>query len=91
MGHPDQTTPDDHRSSTSQDAPTPNVSPDIADDLKDDDLKEAANTGTDVRAPKPGEENRHGEAGNAYMGRQMRDDQKANPRVDDADVVDDEG
>lgn len=87
MGHPDQRTPDNHRSSTDQDAPTPDVSQDLADDLKDDSLQEAADTGTDVRAPEPGEEHRQGEAGNAYVGRQMSDAQKANPRVEDADRV----
>lgn len=86
MGHPDQRTPDDHRSSTDQEAPAPNVSGELADDLQDDDLEEAADTGTDVRVPTP-EEKRQGEAGNTYVGRQMSDAQKANPRVEDADRV----
>jgi hypothetical protein len=86
MGHPDQKTPKDHRSSTDQDAPAPNASPDLADDLKDEKLKEAADTGTTVRAPEP-EEKRQGEAGNTYVGRQMSDAEKANPRVKDAERV----
>lgn len=86
MGHPDQRTPNDHRSSTDQDAPTPNVSQDLTDDLNDEQLRDAADTGPDVRAPEP-EEERQGEAGNTYVGRQMSDAQKANPRVEDADRV----
>lgn len=89
MGHPDQKTPNDHRSSTDQDAPTPNVPQDLADDLQDEDLKEAADTGSDVRTPEP-EEERQGEAGNTYVGRQMSDAQKTNPRVEDADRVQDD-
>jgi hypothetical protein len=86
MGHPDQQTPNDHRSSTDQDAPTPNVSQDLTDDLEGEQLRDAADTGTDVRAPKP-EKLRQGEAGNTYVGRQMSDAQKANPRVEDAERV----
>lgn len=89
MGHPDQHSPDDHRSSTDQDAPAPNVSRDLADDLGDEDLKEAADTGPNVRTPEP-EEKRQGEAGHTYVGRQMDDAQKANPRVEDADHVQDD-
>lgn len=86
MSHPDQNTPTDHRSSTDQDAPTPNTSSEIAEDLKDEDLKEAADTGTTVRTPEP-KETRQGEAGNTYVGRQMSDAEQANSRVEDAERV----
>ena len=86
MGHPDQHTPDDHRSSTHQSAPKPNVSADLADDLGDDALEEAADTGPSVRTPEPTAD-RQGEAGNAYVGREMREGMKANPRIEDADKV----
>lgn len=86
MGHLDQHTPGDHRSSTDQSAPKPNVSADLADDLNDDALEEAADTGPEVRTPEP-EADRQGEAGNAYVGREMRDDMKANPRIEDASRV----
>lgn len=86
MGHPDQHTPDQHRSSTDQSAPKPNASEDLADDFADPDLKHDADTGPDVRTPEP-DADRQGEAGNAYVGREMRDDMKANPRIEDADEV----
>ncbi len=86
MGHPDQHTPDDHRSSTDQSAPKPNVSQDLTDDLSDDALEDAADTGAEVRTPEP-DADRQGEAGNAYVGREMREDMKHNARVEDADRV----
>lgn len=86
MGHPDQHTPRDHRSSTDQDAPVPNASQDLAEDIQDEDLDDAADTGPTVRTPAP-EDKRQGEAGNTYVGRQMSDADKANPRVDDAERV----
>jgi len=86
MGHPDQHTPNDHRSSTDQDAPVPNASQDLTEDLHDGDLEDAADTGPTVRTPVP-EDKRQGEAGNTYVGRQMTDAAKANPRVDDAERV----
>ncbi len=91
MGHPDQTTPDDHRSSTDQSPPEADAhqAQEIAEDLDDDALQADADTGSDVRTPEP-EEERQGEAGNAYMGRQMNDAMKVNPRIEDADRVTDE-
>lgn len=86
MGHPDQHTPNDHRSSTDQGAPVPNASQDLTDDLQNEALEDAADTGPTVRTPEP-VETRQGEAGNTYSGRQMSDAKKANPRVDDADRV----
>ena len=89
MAHPDQHTPNDHRSSTDQSAPTPDASQGLADDLKDESLKEAADTGSEVRTPEP-EGKRQGEAGASYTGRQMSDELKDNPRVRDADQVQEE-
>ena len=86
MSHPDQHTPADHRSSTDQDAPLPNASQDLTDDLQDEALEDAADTGATVRTPEPVEK-RQGEAGNTYSGRQMSDTMKDNPRVDDAERV----
>lgn len=86
MGHPDQHTPDDHRSATDQSAPKPNAAQDLADDLGGDALEDAADTGSDVRTPEP-EADRQGEAGNAYVGREMSDDMKANPRIENAGRV----
>lgn len=57
--------------------------------LHDDDA-EHRETGTEVRAEPPeddGEAKRQGEAGNAYVGREMDDRLKANPRIEDADQV----
>lgn len=91
MGHPDQRTPDDHRSSTQQSPPKADAkqAQDIAEDLDDPALEKDADTGSDVRTPEP-TEGRQGEAGNAYMGREMKDAMKVNPRIEDADEVTDE-
>lgn len=89
MAHPDQHTPDDHRSSTDQSPPEAEASRKLPDDLDDPALENAADTGVDVRTPDLTEE-RQGEAGNAYVGRAMDDDLKANPRIEDADRVTDE-
>lgn len=86
MGHPDQHTPRDHNIRNRDDAPRPNLSKETAEDLKDDQLEEAADTGTEVRTPAP-EDKRQGEAGNTYTGRQMSDALKDNPRIEDADRV----
>ncbi len=86
MGHPDPHSPGDHRSATSQSAPKPDADQDLTDDLAGQDLQHDADTGPDVRAPEPSAD-RQGEAGNAYVGREMRDDMKANPRIEDADQV----
>lgn len=89
MGHPDQHTPDDHRSSTDQSPPDATPSEDLRDDLDAPDLEADADTGAEVRTPKPTDE-RQGEAGNAYVGREMDDAMKVNPRIEDADRVTDE-
>ena len=89
MGHPDQHTPDDHRSTTDQSPPEATHGQDLTDDLDDAALKHDADTGPDVRTPEPTDE-RQGEAGNAYMGREMNDAMKVNPRIEDADEVTDE-
>lgn len=86
MGHPDQHTPDRHRSSTDQSAPEPDADQDLPDDPA---LQDDADTGSNVRAPET-DEPRQGEAGNAYVGRQMDDRMKTNPRIEDADEVTDE-
>ena len=89
--HPDQHTPDDHRSSTDQSPPEADAAraADLAEDLDDPALENDADTGVDVRTPEPAEE-RQGEAGNAYVGREMDDAMKVNPRIEDADRVTDE-
>lgn len=87
MGHPDQNTPDDHRSSNRKDAPEPKVGERIKEDLDPEarrELEERADTGSSVRADEP-DEDLTGEVGHAYMGRQMDDDLKANPRPRDED------
>ncbi|MEM1041848.1 MAG: hypothetical protein AAGI91_04385 [Bacteroidota bacterium] len=89
MSHPDQHAPDDHRSPTHQSAPKAGASAELAGEIKDEDLKQDADTGAVVRAETPEEEARQGEAGNAYVGRGMRDDLKATPRIEDADQVQD--
>lgn len=89
MGHPDQHTPDDHRSSTDQSPPKAEAQQDLTEDLDDPALKADADTGVEVRTPEPTDE-RQGEAGNAYMGREMNDAMKVNPRIEDADRVTDE-
>lgn len=89
MGHPDQRTPDDHDVMNREDAPRPNLSEETAAELDDERLEEDAATGSDVRTPEP-EGKRQGEAGNTYAGRQMRDDLKANPRIEDADRVEED-
>lgn len=91
MGHPDQQPPDAHRSSTDQSAPKPDADQNLQDDLSDPALQDDADTGSGVRTPEP-EEPRQGEAGHSYVGRQMDDRMKTNPRIDDADeVTSDEG
>ena len=78
--HPDQYTPDSHRYS-SPDSNKPRVP------AQEQDLPaEAETTGTTVRTPEP-DEKRLGEAGNEYVGRQLDDDLKANPRVGRAERV----
>ncbi len=89
MGHPDQHTPDGHGVTRRDDAPKPQVSDSLAEDLEDPALEDAADTGATVRTPDP-EANRQGEAGNDYVGRQMDDGLKANPRIEDASRVKEE-
>ena len=91
MAHPDQYTPDDHRSSTDQSPPkvSDRQAQEIAEDLDNDTLEADADTGGEVRTPEPTDE-RQGEAGNAYVGREMNDAMKVNPRIEDADRVTDE-
>lgn len=82
MGHPDQHTPDTHRSSTQQ-PPTPGPGQELDADPA---LEEDADTGQDVRTPEPNEK-RQGEAGHTYVGREMDDRLKENPRIEDEDEV----
>ncbi len=89
MGHPDQNTPDDHNTSNRKDAPAPNLSEETAAALNDERLQKDARTGSEVRTPDP-ETKRQGEAGNTYTGRQMNDALKDNPRIDDADRVEED-
>ena len=84
--HSDQEKPDGHTAIDRGDAPPPKPSKDAAIDLHDEQLEEAADTGSDVRTPEP-EAPRQGEAGNTYTGRQMSDALKDNPRIEDADRV----
>lgn len=86
MGHPDQHTPDSHHVTNREDAPDPRVPEAAKDDLDDPALEARADTGATVRVPEP-EQPRQGEAGAAYVGREMDDAQKANPRIEDADRV----
>lgn len=86
MGHPDQHSPDQHRTSSQQRPPEPEAEQDLDDDLDDPALEADADTGPDVRAPEP-DEKRQGEAGHTYTGREMNDRLKTNPRVEDADEV----
>jgi hypothetical protein len=95
--HPDQFTPDDHRTQE-PDSVSENQAPPAAAPVEQE--QEAAGEGgeprtTEVRTPEP-DGARLGEAGNAYTGRQMDDDLKTTPRTDDAgdaagDGTDDEG
>jgi hypothetical protein len=82
MGHPDQHTPDDHRSSKRDSAPEPQLDETIKEDLDPAErakLDERASTGSNVRADEP-DETMKAEFGHTYVGRQMSDDLKANPR-----------
>ncbi|MDX1532272.1 MAG: hypothetical protein R3362_12150 [Rhodothermales bacterium] len=83
MGHPDQHTPDRHNVTNREDAPEPRVPEAAKDDLNDPALEARADTGETVRTPEP-EGQRQGEAGAEYVGREMDDRQKANPRIDEA-------
>lgn len=86
--HPDQDTPDGHRtqasSSAESDAPRP---PDLSQQAEDD-------SGTSDRGAPAAVEVEDGarvaEAGNAYVGRQMDDRLKSGPRVEDGDEAVDE-
>lgn len=87
MGHPDQHTPDSHDTSNRKDAPEPNVSESIKEDLSPEarrELEERAETGASVRNTET-EGAQTGEAGHTYVGRQMDDRLKANPRERDRD------
>lgn len=89
MGHPDQHTPDDHRTSNREHAPRPDLRQELAEDLDEEELaelQERARTGSTVRAEEP-DGKRLGEAGHTYVGRQMDDDLQANPRIEDQDDV----
>jgi hypothetical protein len=84
--HPDQFTPDDHRTTADNSADTgadqamPAQLP-----AEDQHLSGSAADVTSQNVATPQTEGaRTGEAGNSYMGREMDDDLKANPRVDDA-------
>ena len=90
MGHPDQHTPDDHRTSTRQRPPDASPEQDLNDDLDDPALEADAETGADVRAPET-EQPPQGEAGHAYVGREMDDRLKSSPRIEDEDDVTGEG
>lgn len=89
MGHPDQHTPDDHRTSTQQEPPASDADQDLQDDLDDPALEADADTGSEVRTPEP-EGKRQGEAGNTYVGREMDDRLKSSPRPENEDEVTDE-
>jgi hypothetical protein len=85
MGHPDQHTPDDHRTSNREDAPEPNIREELEEDLDPQarrELEERADTGSNVRTDEP-DEGRTGEIGHTYMGRTMDDDLKADKRPRD--------
>lgn len=106
--HPDQFTPDSHRTQGSEDANDRPAAPPLAaedqhlvgsaadvqrnqappahapaQDQASDAIPPREHGDTEVRTPSPTQP-RTGEAGNDYVGRQMDDDLKANPRVDDA-------
>ena len=87
--HPDQQTPDDHRtqkpdSQSDPEAPrTPDVSQDAEGELDTDDDAAPAAAEVDDGA-------RVAEAGNAYVGRGMDDRLKSAPRVEDRDEAVDE-
>lgn len=85
--HPDQTTPDSHRyqSSDSKGEPRP---PDVSQDSEA--IDESGESAVPAAAPEVDEGARVAEAGNAYVGRQMDDDLKTNPRLEDGDEAVDE-
>ena len=74
------------RSSTPQRPPASDADQDLRDDLDDPDLEADADTGPDVRTPET-EDERQGEAGNTYVGREMDDRLKSNPRPENEDDV----
>lgn len=85
--HPDQSTPDSHRF-TSPDSgdgvpDPPELSQKAEGDLETDD--DAAPAAAEVE-----DGARVAEAGNAYVGREMDDDLKSSPRVEDGDEAVDE-
>lgn len=85
--HPDQKTPDSHRyqSSDSEGDPEPHA-PELSQQAEGDmDPDDAAPLAAEVD-----EGARVAEAGNAYVGRQMDDDLKTSPRVEDRDEAVDE-
>jgi len=87
MGHPDQHTPDDHRSTERDDAPEPQQDQSLKEDPDPEtqrELEKRAKTGSGVRTDEP-DEDMTSEHGHTYMGRQMDDDLKSNPRPRDAD------
>lgn len=87
--HPDQSTPPDHHEKSTQSQSEPDVprKPEISQEAEedmdtDDDGAPAANP-VDRGA-------RVAEAGNAYVGRELDDDLKSSPRVEDGDEAVDE-
>ena len=69
--------------------PTAAPMPDESNANLHDDQAEKKAAGTEVRA-EPADDRevtRQGEAGNAYVGREMDERLKANPRIEDADKV----
>lgn len=81
--HPDQSTPSSHRyrSADSEAPPEQDQSATPAMDTERDAAPAAAELEDGARVA---------EAGNAYVGRQLDDDLKANPRVEDGDEAVDE-
>ena len=87
--HPDQTTPDNHRHTSSDSAAAREPEPHAPEQEQADDAiepdRDAAPAAAEVE-----EGARVAEAGNAYVGRTLDDDLKSAPRVEDGDEAVDE-
>lgn len=89
--HPDQSTPDTHRYHAADSHAEPPHQPEQDQDSDAVDEVTATESDEPGSAPEVGEGARVAEAGHAYTGRQMDDELKSSPRVDEPGAgVDDE-
>ncbi len=84
--HPDQSTPDSHRTEEPDSAAAGQAPPAHAPEQNQasDAIARQGERGSTEVSTHDAEQPRTGEAGNQYVGRQMDDGLKSSPRVDDA-------